>query len=61
MIADECPCLVAMKVTYKAKYLGIWMGPEGACQAWNEALQKFTTVASKWSGGAVQEACGSPA
>ena len=27
MIAHDYPCLSAMQVPYKAKYLGIWMGP----------------------------------
>jgi hypothetical protein len=49
LINDDYPCLAGMTVSYAAKYLGIWIGPEGYNLAWTEALEKFKKAIPRWT------------
>ena len=49
LINDDYPCLAGMTISYSAKYLGIWMGPEGYTLAWTEALEKFKKAVPRWT------------
>ncbi len=37
-----------MKVEKNAKYLGIWIGPDGAAQSWKEVADKYAERAARW-------------
>ena len=50
-LRDDHPFLASIAIAFAAKYLGVWVGPEGAPQAWQEGVAKYRARPRRWAAG----------
>ena len=51
VILDDLPELAGIELSFSAKYLGWWTGPEGRLRIWDEAVAKYIKAVRRWATG----------